>query len=44
MEECCDDRNMIFSNRYVCINCGVIHGYRYIDIFMKFPFMKMKII
>ena len=28
--ECCDDRNIIFTDYYVCVNCGVIHGYQYI--------------
>ena len=30
MEDCCNNKNIIFDNHYVCINCGVIHGYKYI--------------
>ena len=30
MEDCCDNKNIIFTDYYVCINCGVIHGYRFI--------------
>ena len=30
MEECCDNKNIIFTDYYVCTNCGVIHGYKYI--------------
>ena len=30
MEQCCDNKNTIFTDYYVCINCGVIHGYIYI--------------
>ena len=33
MEDCCDNKNVIFTDYYVCIN-----------IFTKIPFMKMKII
>ena len=28
--ECCDNENIIFIEYYECINCGVIHGYKYI--------------
>ena len=28
--DCCNNKNIIFSDYYVCINCGVIHGYKYI--------------
>ena len=28
MESCCDNKNIIFTDYYVCTNCGVIHGYR----------------
>ena len=30
MEERCDNRNIIFTDYYVCCNCGVIHDYKYI--------------
>ena len=30
MEDCCDNKNIIFTDYHVCINCGVIHGYKYI--------------
>ena len=30
MEQCCDNKNIIFTDCYVCINCGVIHEYKYI--------------
>ena len=30
MEDCCNNKNIIFDNHYVCINCGVIHGYKFI--------------
>ena len=30
MEDCCDDKNIIFTDYYVCISCGVIHAYRFI--------------
>ena len=30
MEECCDNKNIIFTDYYVCINCGVIHDYKFI--------------
>ena len=26
----CYDKNIIFTDYYVCTNCGVIHGYKYI--------------
>ena len=29
MEDCCDNKNIIFTD-YVCTNCGIIHGYKYI--------------
>ena len=28
--ECCYSKNVIFTDYYVCINCGVIHDYKYI--------------
>ena len=28
--DCCDNKNIIFSDYCVCTNCGVIHGYKYI--------------
>ena len=29
--ECCDNKNIIFTDYYVCINCGAkIHEYKYI--------------
>ena len=31
MEECCDNKNIIFTDYYVCVSCGVIHGYRFIS-------------
>ena len=30
MEECCDNKNIIFTDYYVCVSCGVIHGYKFI--------------
>ena len=30
MEDCCDNKNIIFTDYYVCTNCGVIHDYKYI--------------
>ena len=30
MEECCDNRHIIFIDYYVCCNCGIIHDYNYI--------------
>ena len=30
MEDCCNSKNIIFDNHYVCINCGIIHGYKFI--------------
>ena len=30
MEDCCDKKNIIFTDYYVCTNCGVIQGYKYI--------------
>ena len=30
MESCCDNKNIIFTDHYVCANCGVIHEYRLI--------------
>ena len=33
--ECCNNKNIIFTDYYVCINCGVIYDYKYIhEIFM----------
>ena len=34
MEDCWDNKNIIFTDYYVCINCGVIHGYIYIYIYI----------
>ena len=31
MEDCYNNKNIIFDNHYVCINCGVIHGHRFIQ-------------
>ena len=28
MEDCCDNKNIIFTDYYVCTNCGVIHDYK----------------
>ena len=30
MESCCDNKNIIFTDYYVCTNCGVIQGYKFI--------------
>ena len=30
MEDCCANKNIIFTDYYVCTNCGVIQGYKYI--------------
>ena len=30
MEDCCDNKNIIFTDYYVCTKCGVIQGYKYI--------------
>ena len=30
MENCCDNKNIIFTDYCVCTNCGVIHGYKFI--------------
>ena len=30
MEDCCDNKNKIFTDYYVFTNCGVIQGYKYI--------------
>ena len=30
MESCCDNKNIIFTDYYICTNCGVIHGYKFI--------------
>ena len=30
MEECCDNKNIIFTDYYVCTNYGVIQDYKYI--------------
>ena len=30
MEECCHNKSIIFTDHYVCLSCGVIHGYEYI--------------
>ena len=30
MQDCCDNKNIIFTDYYVCTNCGVIYGYKYI--------------
>ena len=30
MEDCCANKNIIFADYYVCTNCGVIQGYKYI--------------
>ena len=30
--DCCDNKNVTYKNyENVCINCGVIHDYRYIN-------------
>ena len=26
--ECCENKNI--NNRNICINCGIIHGYKYV--------------
>ena len=28
--ECCYNRNIIFTDYYICVSCGIIHGYKYI--------------
>ena len=28
--ECCDNINIIFTDHYVCVSCGIIHGCKYI--------------
>ena len=28
--ECCNNKNMIFTDYYVCVICSVIHDYKYI--------------
>ena len=28
MENCCDNKNIIFTDYYVCTNCGVIHDFK----------------
>ena len=28
--ECCDKKNIIFTDYYVCTNCGVIHDYKHV--------------
>ena len=28
--DCCYNKKIIFTDYYVCTNCGVIHGYKYI--------------
>ena len=30
MEDCYDNKNIIFDNHYVCTSCGVIYGYQYV--------------
>ena len=30
MEECCDNKNIIFADYYVCTNCAKIINYKYI--------------
>ena len=30
MEDCCDNKKIIFTDYYVCTNCGVIHDNKYI--------------
>ena len=30
MEECCANKNIIFTDYYVCTNCGGIHDYKYV--------------
>ena len=30
MEDCCNNKNIIFDNHYVCTSCGIIHGYQYV--------------
>ena len=27
--DCCDNKNIIFTDYYVCCNCGIIHEYKY---------------
>ena len=28
--ECCGNKNIIFTDYYVCVSCGIIHDYKYI--------------
>ena len=28
--ECCNNKNIIFTDYYVCVSCGIIHDYKYI--------------
>ena len=30
MKECCDDKNIIFTDYYVCTNCTKIIDYKYV--------------
>ena len=30
MEDCCDNKSIIFTDYYVCTSCGVIRDYKYI--------------
>ena len=30
MQDCCDNKDVVFDNHFVCRNCGIIHGYKYI--------------
>ena len=32
--ECCNNKNI--NNENVCINCGIIHGYKYVHIFSDY--------
>ena len=28
--DCCDNKNIIFTDYYVCTNCGLIHSYKFV--------------
>ena len=38
MEDCCNNKNIIFTDYYVCISCGVIHDYKYIHEISNFEY------
>ena len=28
MGDCCDNQNIIFTDHFVCVSWGIIHGYK----------------